>query len=98
MVVHKMEYPYFLFASLLLVGLSSPHGNLDPITWKPLVIVDYLSYYPQAKGFLIWIYFALQATFNHSETHKPLDYKNNSSCKTVIKLLSKDLYKHRKPA
>lgn len=41
MVVHKMEYPYFLFASLLLVGLSSPHGNLDPITWKPLVIVDY---------------------------------------------------------
>ena len=41
MVVHKMEYPYFLFTSLLLVGLSSPHGNLDPITWKPLVIVDY---------------------------------------------------------
>lgn len=45
MVVHKMEYPYFLFASLLLVGLSSPHGNLDPITWKPLVIVDYLYKY-----------------------------------------------------
>lgn len=48
MVVHKMEYPYFLFTSLLLVGLSSPHGNLDPITWKPLVIVDYpfFNHYP----------------------------------------------------
>lgn len=50
MVVHKMEYPYFLFTSLLLVGLSSPHGNLDPITWKPLVIVDYPNFSVNEKG------------------------------------------------
>ena len=53
---------------------------------------------PTAKGFLIWIYFAIQATFYYSITHKPLDYKNNSSCMAVIKLLSKDLSEHRKPA
>ena len=35
---------------------------------------------------------------NHSVTHKPLDYKNNGSYMTVIKLLSKELLKRRKPA
>ena len=56
MVVHKMEYPYFLFTSLLLVGLSSPHGNLDPITWKPLVIVDY-QYYLHMIGHIPYLRF-----------------------------------------
>ncbi len=35
---------------------------------------------------------------HHSVTHKPLSYKNNGSYTTVIKLLSKDLLKRRKPA
>lgn len=37
-------------------------------------------------------------TLNHSVTLKPLDYKNNGFYMTVIKLLSKDLLKCRKPA
>ena len=53
---------------------------------------------PTAKGFLIWIHFAIQAAFYHSVTRKPPDYKNNGSCMAVIKLLSKDLLKCRKPA
>ncbi|WP_418934096.1 hypothetical protein [Hominenteromicrobium sp.] len=53
---------------------------------------------PTAKGFLIWISFAIQAAFYHSVTHKPLGYKNNGSCMAVIKLLSKDFLKRRKPA
>lgn len=40
----------------------------------------------------------IQPPINHSVTHKPLDYKNNGSDTTVIKLLSKDLLKYRKPA
>lgn len=44
------------------------------------------------------ISFAQQAASHHSVTHKPLDYKNNGSYTTVIKLLSKDLLKRRKPA
>ena len=32
---------------------------------------------PIAKGFLIWIYFAIQAAYEPSVPHKPLDYKNN---------------------
>jgi hypothetical protein len=53
---------------------------------------------PTAKGFLIWIHFAIQAAFYHSVTRKPPDYKNNGSCMAVIKLLSKDLSERRKPA
>ena len=53
---------------------------------------------PTAKGFLIWIHFAIQAAFYYSITHKPLDCKNNGSCMAVIKLLSKDLFERRKPA
>ena len=53
---------------------------------------------PTAKGFLIWISFAVQAAFCYSTTHKPLDCKNNGSCMAVIKLLSKDFSERRKPA
>ena len=53
---------------------------------------------PTAKGFLIWISFAVQAAFYHSVTRKPLGCKNNGSCMAVIKLLSKDLSERRKPA
>lgn len=53
---------------------------------------------PTAKGFVIWISFAIQAAFYHSVTRKPLGYKNNGSRMTVIKLLSKDLSERRKPA
>jgi len=53
---------------------------------------------PTAKGFLIWISFAIQAAFYHSVTRKPLGCKNNGSCMAVIKLLSKDFCKRRKPA
>ena len=42
--------------------------------------------------------FVAQPPVNHSVTLKPLDYKNNGSYATVIKLLSKDLLKRRKPA
>ena len=42
--------------------------------------------------------FVAQPPVNHSVTLKPLDYKNNGSYTTVIKLLSKDLLKRRKPA
>ena len=51
-----------------------------------------------AKGFLIWIHFAIQAAFYHSVTRKPPDYKNNGSRMAVIKLLSKGLSERRKPA
>lgn len=37
-------------------------------------------------------------TLNHSVTLQPLAYKNNGTYMTVIKLLSKDLLKRRKPA
>ena len=53
---------------------------------------------PTAKGFLIRISFAMQAAFYHSVTRKPLDCKNNGTCMAVIKLLSKDFCKRRKPA
>lgn len=53
---------------------------------------------PTAKGFVIWISSAMQAAFYHSVTHKPPDYKNNGTCMAVIKLLSKNLSEHRKPA
>lgn len=43
-------------------------------------------------------FFATQAVFYYSVTHKPLDYKNNRSCMAVIKLLSKDFSERRKPA
>ena len=52
---------------------------------------------PTAKGFVIWIFSAIQAAFYHSVTHKPPDYKNNGSCMAVIKLLSKDFSERRKP-
>ena len=42
--------------------------------------------------------FVAQPPVNHSVTIKPLDYKNNGSYTTVIKLLSKGLLKRRKPA
>ena len=42
--------------------------------------------------------FIAQPPVNHSVTLKPLGYKNNGSYATVIKLLSKDLLKRRKPA
>lgn len=41
--------------------------------------------------------FVAQPPVNHSVTHKPPDYKNNGSNATVIKLLSKELLKCRKP-
>jgi hypothetical protein len=53
---------------------------------------------PTAKGFLIWISFAIQAAFYHSVARKPLGCKNNGSCMAVIKLLSKDFLSRRKPA
>ena len=34
--------------------------------------------------------FVAQPSLHHSPTLKPLDYKNNGSYATVIKLLSKD--------
>lgn len=40
----------------------------------------------------------LKAVSYHSLTHKPMDYKNNRSHITVIKLLSKVFFKYRKPA
>lgn len=43
-------------------------------------------------------FFCHTTGFNHSVTHKPLDYKNNGSCMAVIKLLSKDFSERRKPA
>ena len=42
--------------------------------------------------------FVAQPPVNHSLTHKPLDYKNNGSNATVIKLLSKDFSERRKTA
>ena len=46
---------------------------------------------PTAKGFLNNMdLFVAQPPVNHSLTRKPLDYKNNGSYATVIKLLSKD--------
>ena len=57
-----------------------------------------MSFLPTAKGFLIWISFAIQAASHHSVTHKPLDHKNNGIYMAVIKLLSKDFLKRRKPA
>jgi len=42
--------------------------------------------------------FVAQPLVNHSVTRKPLDHKNNGTYMTVIKLLSKDLLKRRKPA
>lgn len=53
---------------------------------------------PTAEGFIIWISFATQPLVNHSVIHDLLDYKNNGSCMAVIKLLSKDFSKFRKPA
>jgi hypothetical protein len=53
---------------------------------------------PTAKGFVIWISFAIQAAFYHSATHKPPGCQNNGSCIAVIKLLSKDFSERRKPA
>ena len=42
--------------------------------------------------------FVAQPPVNHSVTLKPLDYKNNGSYTTVIKLLSKDFSNCHKPA
>lgn len=53
---------------------------------------------PTAKSFLIWISSTTQATFYHSVTRKPPDYKNNGTCMAVIKLLSKGFSERRKPA
>ena len=49
-----------------------------------------MSFIPTAKGFVIWISFAIQAAFYHSVTRKPLGCRNNGSCMAVIKLLSED--------
>ena len=62
---------------------------------KPLA----MSFIPTAKGFVYNMdLFVAQPPVNHSLTRKPLDYKNNGSYATVIKLLSKDFLKCRKPA
>ena len=58
-----------------------------------------MSFIPTAKGFVYNMdLFVAQPPVNHSLTSKPLAYKNNSSHATVIKLLSKDFCKRRKPA
>jgi hypothetical protein len=57
-----------------------------------------MSFYPQLMAFYNMDLFVAQPPINHSLTLKPLDYKNNGSYTTVIKLLSKDLLKRRKPA
>lgn len=41
--------------------------------------------------------FVVQPPVNHSVTLKPLDYKNNGSYTTIIKLSSKNLLKCRNP-
>ena len=57
-----------------------------------------MSFIPTAKGFVYNMdLFVAQPPVNHSLTLKPLDYKNNGSHATVIKLLSKDFLKCRKP-
>ena len=62
---------------------------------KPLA----MSFIPTAKGFVYNMdLLVAQPPVNHSLTRKPLDYKNNDSHATVIKLLSKDFLKCRKPA
>ena len=54
---------------------------------KPLA----MRFIPTAKGFLDkYGLLVAQPPVNHSLTLKPLDYKNNGSHATVIKLLSKD--------
>ena len=51
--------------------------------------------YEGAKEMLLVV---AQPPINHTLTHKPLDYKNNGSYTTVIKLLSKDFSNYCKPA
>ena len=71
---------------------TTPPKNNDK---KPLA----MSLLPTAKGFVYNMdLFVAQPPVNHSLTLKPLDYKNNGSHTTVIKLLSKDFLKRRKPA
>lgn len=57
-----------------------------------------MSFYPQLMAFYNMDLFVAQPSINHSLTLKPLDYKNNGSYTTVIKLLSKDFSECRKPA
>lgn len=57
-----------------------------------------MSFYPQLMAFYNMDLFVAQPLVNHSVTRKPLDHKNNGTYMTVIKLLSKDLLKRRKPA
>ena len=65
---------------------------------KEMLLVD-MSFIPTAKGFVYNMdLLVAQPPVNHSLTRKPLDYKNNGSHATVIKLLSKDFLKCRKPA
>ncbi len=53
---------------------------------------------PTVKGLVYNMdLFVAQPPVNHSVTYKPLNYKNNGSYTTVIKFLSKDLLKCRKP-
>ena len=54
---------------------------------------------PTAKGVSnMDLFQSFKPLANHSPTNKPLDSKNNSTQTTVINLLSKDLFKARKPA